>query len=90
MADDSKEICEPLQFHPCDTPRGMDFYKLEELTDDQQIHLNEHKLNIMRDNQKYLQKHPEVSIYCDISSQQVHIYLNVFWKQYSQNNLVSK
>ncbi|XP_074025951.1 uncharacterized protein [Leptinotarsa decemlineata] len=60
MADDSRKVEEPLDFHPCNTPRGMTYYKLEDLTTEQKRKLFEQKLDIVRENQKYLNKHPEV------------------------------
>ncbi|CAH1119548.1 unnamed protein product [Phaedon cochleariae] len=60
MADDSSSSPNHLDFHPCDTPRGMTYYKLQELTDQQQKLLFNQKLEIMRNNQKYLKDHPEI------------------------------
>lgn len=48
-------------FHPCNTPRGTLYYNLDTLTDDQQEELNDLKVNIVRDNYKYLAAHPEVT-----------------------------
>lgn len=60
MADDSLEINDELEFHPCDTPRGLQYYDLKGLTDEQQIHLNELKLKMIREDEIYLASHPEV------------------------------
>ncbi|CAG9816033.1 unnamed protein product [Phaedon cochleariae] len=60
MADNSSSSPNHLDFHPCDTPRGMTYYKLQELTDQQQKLLFNQKLEIMRNNQKYLKDHPEI------------------------------
>lgn len=63
MADDSEYIKEIYDFHPCNTPRGMLYYKLSELTNEQQNRLNSHTVNTIRSNQIYLHDHPEVGIW---------------------------
>lgn len=60
MADRSTHFVDPLDFHSCDPPRGMDYYDLTCLTDLQQKRLNTHKIEVVRDHQKYLYKNPEV------------------------------
>lgn len=60
MADRSTHFIDPLDFHSCYPPRGMDYYDLTCLTDLQQKRLNTHKIEVVRDHQKYLYKNPEV------------------------------
>lgn len=60
MADDTIEIREPVDSHPCDTPRGTLYYNLEVLTKDQQLKLNKLKRDTIRSDEKYLAAHPEV------------------------------
>lgn len=60
MADRSTHFNDPLDFHSCHPPRGMDYYDLTCLTDLQQKRLNTHKIEVVRDHQKYLYKNPEV------------------------------
>lgn len=60
MADDTEMIPETLDFHPCDTPRGMLYYKLNDLTFEQRKKINQYKLQYVKNNQKYLKDHPEV------------------------------
>ncbi|XP_050302981.1 uncharacterized protein LOC126740855 [Anthonomus grandis grandis] len=60
MADKSAQILERLQFHPCDVPRGMEPYDLQCLTRLQQLRLNNHKIEVIRENQAYLYKTPEI------------------------------
>ncbi|KAJ8920931.1 hypothetical protein NQ315_015724 [Exocentrus adspersus] len=62
MADDSEYINETFDFHPCATPRGMLYYKLTELTEEQQTRLNRYKIDVIRSNQKYLHTHPEIRL----------------------------
>ncbi|XP_025833948.1 uncharacterized protein LOC112905544, partial [Agrilus planipennis] len=47
-------------FHASDVPRGCAPYSLDVLADSQQRKLNKLKVNIVRENQKYLAIHPEV------------------------------
>lgn len=61
MADDSIEIIEPFDYHPCNSPRGMLYYDLNVLTSEQQTELNKFKRKVVREDEKYLAKHPEVS-----------------------------
>ena len=60
MANNANRIIDPMEFHPGDTPRGMEYYTLEILTPQQQEELNLYKINTIRENQKYLFEHPEV------------------------------
>lgn len=60
MADDSLEVTDKLEFHPCDTPRGSQYYDLKALTVEQQEQLNELKLKMIREDEIYLSNHPEV------------------------------
>ncbi|KAG5900671.1 hypothetical protein JTB14_005936 [Gonioctena quinquepunctata] len=60
MADDSQKIPDYLNFHPCNTPRGMSYYKLDILTKEQKKELFDQKLELVRDNQRYLKRHPEI------------------------------
>lgn len=60
MADDSLEVVEVLDFHPCDTPRGTQYYNLKALTNEQQEKLNDLKTKIIREDEIYLAAHPEV------------------------------
>lgn len=60
MADDSLEIFEEFEFHPCDTPRGTQYYNLKALTEEQQVKLNDLKTRIVREDEVYLSAHPEV------------------------------
>lgn len=62
MADDSEHVPEYLDFYPADAPRGMLYYNTDVLTDYQKAQLKEYKLNIIRENQDYLRRHPEVKI----------------------------
>lgn len=61
MADDTIDIVEPFDFHPCNSPRGMLYYDLNVLTDYQQTQLNDFKRELIRQNERYLASHPEVS-----------------------------
>lgn len=60
MADDSEFIPDTLEFHQCDTPRGMQYYDLSILTPYQQDRLNRLKRDTIRDDERYLAAHPEV------------------------------
>lgn len=63
MADDSIEIVEDFDFHPCNTPRGMLYYDMNVLTAVQQQKLNSLKRKVVREDEEYLADHPEVRIY---------------------------
>lgn len=65
MADDTDYQPEQLDFHPCDPPRGMSSYKLDDLTNYQKEKLNDYKLNVIRENHRYLKNHPEIRIVVD-------------------------
>ncbi|CAG9768983.1 unnamed protein product [Ceutorhynchus assimilis] len=60
MADKSTVYIDDYQFHPGDVPRGMTNYDYACLTKKQQQRLNNHRVEIMRENQNYLFKHPEI------------------------------
>ncbi|KAL1513382.1 hypothetical protein ABEB36_002801 [Hypothenemus hampei] len=60
MADKSTHFLESLDFHPCDTPFNMDYFDLSCLTPTQQYSLNNHKVKVVREHQKYLNKNPEI------------------------------
>lgn len=62
MADASECIRGRLDFHPCDAPRGMTFYKLDDITAEQKLKLKQYKLKVIRENQTYLNKHPEIRV----------------------------
>lgn len=59
MADDSQEVIEPIDFHPCDTPRGMLYYDVNALTPEQQHELNYLKTDTVREDERYLAANPE-------------------------------
>ncbi|XP_019755999.2 uncharacterized protein LOC109534693 [Dendroctonus ponderosae] len=60
MADRSYHSTNPMDFHPCDTPRGMDYFDLACLTKEQQQRLNNHKIEVVRQHQKFLYRNPEI------------------------------
>ncbi|XP_022914474.1 uncharacterized protein [Onthophagus taurus] len=60
MADDTTQKIDPLNFHSCDTPRGMLYYTMEDLTKSQQIKLNDLRIKTVREDEQYLAGHPEV------------------------------
>ncbi|XP_028135410.1 uncharacterized protein LOC114330285 [Diabrotica virgifera virgifera] len=60
MAYESLYQPDPLDFHPCDVPSGLKDYKLSEITDDQQIELNNFKLDRIKEDHIYLKNHPEI------------------------------
>lgn len=62
MADASEKITEEMDFHPCNTPRGMLYYDVQAITTDQQEKLSQLKRNIVREDEIYLAAHPEVKI----------------------------
>lgn len=62
MVDNSEHQPEYLDFYPCDPPKGMLSYNLEDLTDLQKEKLIEYKYKVMRENQAYLKNHPEVKL----------------------------
>ncbi|CAH1959683.1 unnamed protein product [Acanthoscelides obtectus] len=62
MAYVEKHLHVTMDFHPANTPRGMTCHKVADLDPIQQISLNQHKLQIVRENHKYLNSHREVSV----------------------------
>lgn len=60
MTEDLDHTNSQTKYHPCDTPRGMKYYQLDELTDDQQKQLNDLKIQTIREDEKYLAAHPEI------------------------------
>ncbi|KAF2905157.1 hypothetical protein ILUMI_01017, partial [Ignelater luminosus] len=71
MADDSIEIIEPFDYHPCNSPRGMLYYDLNVLTSEQQTELNKFKRDVVREDERYLAKHPEVRALVALITRQV-------------------
>lgn len=62
MADGTMNVVDEFEFHPCDTPRGSQYYDLKALTVEQQEQLNDLKLKMIREDEIYLAEHPEVRI----------------------------
>lgn len=54
------ELKDLFNFHPTETPRGLQFYDKFVLNARQQNELNIFKADIARENHKYMEKHPEV------------------------------
>lgn len=60
-------------FHSTMTPRGVEFYDTLLLNSRQQTELNKFKIDSIRENNCYLEKHPEVCI------QSLNLFILIFY-----------
>lgn len=64
MADDTLDIRETLPFEATTRPYGTFYnYDMEALSQDQQEYVNRVKLCVLREQHRYLSRHPEVFQY---------------------------